>query len=55
MAAEKFAEGMTHTAVAQALGIAPGTVRNHLARVYERLGIHTKTDLVQLLGASADR
>ncbi len=47
--AECFAGGLSHKDVARELGIAPSTVRNHLARIYERLGIARKSELVRLL------
>jgi DNA-binding CsgD family transcriptional regulator len=47
--AEAFASGQSYKLVAQKLGIAPSTVRNHLASIYDKLGINTKSDLVRLL------
>lgn len=48
--AELFASGMSNKAVARTLDIAPATVRNHLSRIYDRLGIHSKSELIRLLG-----
>lgn len=47
--AERFAGGLSYKAVAEELSIAPSTVRNHLAHIYEKLGINTKSELVRLL------
>ncbi len=51
MIAERYAQGDTHKQIAQALFIAPSTVRNHLAAVYRKLGVSSK---VALIGALAD-
>ncbi len=37
-----FAAGQSYKQVAQQLGIAPGTVRTHLTRIYEKLGVRDK-------------
>jgi len=50
--AEYFARGMTHKEVARALSIAPSTVRNHLARIYDKLGIRDKGKLAGLVSAA---
>jgi RNA polymerase sigma factor (sigma-70 family) len=42
----RVAEGRTNGEVAQALGISPETVRKHLERAYEKLGVHTRTGAV---------
>lgn len=47
--ARAFGLGMSYREVASELGIAPATVRNHLASIYDKLGINTKSDLVRLL------
>jgi DNA-binding CsgD family transcriptional regulator len=47
--AEQFARGLSYKEVAVALHIAPATVRNHLARIYDKLGLETKSELVRLL------
>lgn len=45
--AELFASGLSHKEVARSLGTAPGTVRNQIARIYEKLGIAGKAELAQ--------
>ncbi len=47
--AQRFALGLSHKAVALELDLAPSTVRNHLAHLYRRLGIHNKAELLQVL------
>jgi DNA-binding CsgD family transcriptional regulator len=37
------AEGKTNPEIAQILGLSPRTVGNHLARIYARLGVQTRT------------
>ena len=44
-----FGDGMSHKEVARQLGIAPGTVRNHLSTIYEKLEINNKAELVHSL------
>ena len=38
--------GMHNPDIAKALGIAPGTVKVHLHRIYEKVGVGSRTDLV---------
>ena len=45
-----FSLGDTSRQVAEKLGVAPNTVRRHLANVYEKLGISSKTELHRMLG-----
>jgi len=45
--AQMFAAGKSHKVIAQQLGLAPATVRNHLQMIYAKLGIHTKTELAK--------
>jgi DNA-binding CsgD family transcriptional regulator len=47
--ASAFGEGMSHKEVARRLGIAPGTVRNHLSTAYAKLGVSNKAELVRVL------
>lgn len=46
--AELFASGLSHKRVAATLDISPSTVRNQLARIYEKLGISSKASLAAL-------
>lgn len=48
--AQRFASGMTAPRVALDLGISRATVRNHLTSIYEKLGVHSKVELVRKLG-----
>lgn len=47
--ATAFGRGMSHKEIAKHLGIAPGTVRNHLTTIYEKLGVSNKAELVHSL------
>ncbi len=47
--AHAFAAGCSYKEVAQNLGIAPGTVRTHLTRIYEKLGVCDKGALATRL------
>ena len=49
--AERFAGGETYTQIAQALHIAPSTVRNHLAAIYRKLEVNSKPTLIGALAA----
>lgn len=49
--AELAAAGATVAEVAESLGMACGTVRTHLGRVYERLSVSTRLELARALGA----
>lgn len=45
---ELVAHGHTTPAIAAALGLSPNTLRNHLARIFDRLGAANRADLVRL-------
>jgi DNA-binding CsgD family transcriptional regulator len=47
----RYARGETHAAIAAALGIAPATVRNHIARCYKHLAVNSKVELSRRLQA----
>lgn len=47
--ATMYAEGMSQKEIARAAGIAPATVRNHLASVFAVLGVHNKIHLAMKL------
>ena len=40
-----FCDGMAYKKIAALMNIAPATVRNHLAAVYDSLGVHTRDEL----------
>ena len=50
--AHRFASGMTHKEIAAHLKVSPHTVRNQLAHVYQKLGVHGKAELARLLSSS---
>lgn len=43
---DELAAGTASKAIAQKLGISPATVKNHLYRVYEKLGVGSRTEAV---------
>jgi DNA-binding CsgD family transcriptional regulator len=45
---EHVAHGHSNEEIAQALSLSPNTVRNHLARIFTRLGAANRADLVRL-------
>lgn len=47
--ADGFALGESHREIGDRLGIAPATVRRHLANVYEKLGVSSKAELDRML------
>jgi DNA-binding CsgD family transcriptional regulator len=47
--AEAFALGESHREIGSRLGIAPATVRRHLANLYEKLGVSSKAELDRML------
>lgn len=51
--AELVALGHTNEAIGEALEISPNTVRNHLAKMFTRLGAATRTELVRLVVLSS--
>jgi len=50
--AERYAGGATYKDIAEALFIAPATVRNHLAAIYRKLEVSGKPDLISVLAGS---
>jgi DNA-binding CsgD family transcriptional regulator len=46
--ARLYAAGHSHKEVAQRLGVAPATVRNHLSAIYWLLTISTKAELIEM-------
>jgi DNA-binding CsgD family transcriptional regulator len=47
--AEAFATGESHREIGERLGIAPATVRRHLANLYDKLGVSSKAELDRML------
>lgn len=50
--AEMAASGLTNQQVAEALFVTSKTVENHLGRVYQKLGIHSRDAITDALGAA---
>jgi DNA-binding NarL/FixJ family response regulator len=46
---ELICKGLSFKEAAKQLQVAPSTVSNHLYRVYEKLGINSRTELAQLV------
>lgn len=44
-----LAQGSRVPTIARKLYISPNTVRNHLKRVYQKLGVHSQEELIELL------
>ena len=47
--ARHFSSGLNHKEIARLTGIAPTTVRTHLAAAYRKLGVSRKQELATLL------
>ncbi len=47
--AAKFAAGLTYREIGEALFISPATVRTHLSVIYQKLGVHNKVALANIL------
>jgi DNA-binding CsgD family transcriptional regulator len=50
---ELVAAGKSNAEIAEAIWIAPGTVRKHLENVYEKLGVHSRTAAVATLNGES--
>jgi DNA-binding CsgD family transcriptional regulator len=50
--AQLCAGGASYRDIAQALGIAPATARNHIAAVHRRLGVNRNSEISALLAAA---
>lgn len=46
---EAVSRGLTFKEAARRLGVAPSTVSNHLYRVYQKLGVHSRSALAKLV------
>ena len=44
-----LAQGIRVPTIARKLCISPNTVRNHLKRVYQKLGVHSQEELIELV------
>jgi DNA-binding CsgD family transcriptional regulator len=49
----EIAQGRTDQEIAESIGVAFSTVRTHIRRVYEKLGVHNRTSLAHLIYASS--
>ncbi len=50
--ARRFAAGMSHKQIAREFGVSHHTVRNQLAHLYRKLGLHDKASLAQYFAAN---
>lgn len=48
--AARYALGLSHKEIAADLLVSANTIRTHLAHVYDKLGIHSKAELIHKLG-----
>ena len=53
--ARLVAAGLTNAQIAARLGIRVGTVKDHVHRILERLGVSSRQNVVALVVAEADR
>jgi adenylate cyclase len=51
--ATRYSDGETYTLIAEALFIAPSTVRNHLSKIYRKLDINSKVELINVIAQQA--
>ena len=49
--ASQFASGLNHRQIAEKLGVSQNTVRSHIAHAYEKLDVHDKAALANVLAA----
>lgn len=55
MVARRYATGLSHKKIARELGVSPHTVRNQIAHLYSKLGIHDKAALALYLTVSSSQ
>lgn len=46
--------GMTVSEIAESVYVSPNTIKQHLKRIYGKLGVHSRAELVQVLWESSD-
>lgn len=49
--AARYALGLSHKEIANDLLVSANTIRTHLAHVYDKLGIHSKAELIHKMGS----
>lgn len=49
-----LAQGKSNGVIANEMFIAVGTVKAHIQHVYQKLGIHTRKELFELIGKNSD-
>jgi DNA-binding CsgD family transcriptional regulator len=47
--ARRYAAGASHKEIASSLSLSPATVRNHLQQIFQRLEVHSRTELARAL------
>ena len=45
---ELIVRGLSSCGIAEALGIAPSTVKTHTLRIYDKIGVHTRAELMRI-------
>ena len=50
-----LAQGKSNSVIANEMFIAVGTVKAHIQHVYQKLGIHTRKELFELIGKDSDK
>jgi DNA-binding CsgD family transcriptional regulator len=53
--ADRVASGRTNREVAAALFLSEKTVGSHLARIYDKLGVHSRAALAAIVARESDR
>lgn len=53
--ADHFSKGLQHKEIAVRLNVSPNTVRNQIAQIYQKLGVHSKAELVRTLSSRVAR